>query len=365
MSGKMADMRKKIMEIGPPGRTRRLNLALQGGGAHGAFTWGALDRLLEKNPALAIDGISGTSAGAVNAVAVAAGLMEGGAEGARACLRAVWTAVSRTGAPGSHLAPRLAYAQGAALSDAVTGHGRKMLASNWSPYDLNPLNINPLRDILLALIDFEKLRRASLVELFIAATEMTSGRSRIFRNKDISVEAVLASACLPTLFPAVRIGRFHYWDGTFSANPDLMTLISETGAGDTLLIQIAPDRNPDRPVSNDKIAGNISRLTFNQPLRSQIECIEMCRRAPRIPFLGGRGVRRLGRHRFHLIDGSRHTLKLRAETKARPDWPMIESLRDQGRGMAEDWLGNEFGQVGRRSTTDLYAKYFTEPLPFD
>ena len=357
-------MRAKTGKLELPARSRRLNLALQGGGAHGAFTWGALDRLLE-NPALAIDGISGTSAGAVNAVAVAAGLLEGGAEGARACLRAVWTAVSQTGAPGSHMTPRLAYAQGAAISDAVTGRGRKMLASGWSPYDLNPLNINPLRDILLALIDFEKLRSASPVELFIAATEVTSGRSRIFRNKDISVEAVLASACLPTLFPAVRVGRFHYWDGAFSANPDLTTLIRQTGAGDTLLIQIAPDRNPDRPDSSDKIAANISRLTFNQPLRSQVEKIEMCRRVSRVPIVGGRDAKRLGRHRFHLIDGSRHTVKLRAETKARPDWPMIENLRDQGRAVAEDWLSNDFGQVGRRSTTDLYRKYFTDPLPFD
>jgi NTE family protein len=239
------------------------------------------------------------------------------------------------------------------------------LGNGWSPYDLNPLNINPLREILLANIDFEKLQRESPVKLFIAATEITSGRARIFRTKDISVDAVLASACLPTFSPAVRIGRFHYWDGGFSANPDLLTLISETDAVDTLLVQISPDQDPDRPVSSEKITSNISRLTFNLPLRSQIEKIELCRHIPRIPFLVERSVRRLGRHHFHLVDGSQHTVRLRADSKSRPDWPMIKSLHNEGRAMAVNWTDDHLRSIGKRSTVDLYAKYFTDRIPFN
>ncbi len=344
--------------------SKRLNLALQGGGAHGAFTWGVLDALLEDGR-IAIDGVSGTSAGAVNAVALAAGLMQGGADGARECLHSVWSAVSRTGAPGSKSRAALGLGSAGALSGAVLRHGLRRLGSGWSPYDLNPLDINPLRELLVARIDFEKLQRESPVKLFIAATEVTSGRAKIFRTEQIGVDAVLASACLPTLFPAIKIGRFRYWDGGFSANPDLVTLISEAGAGDTLLVRINPERDPQVPVSADTIAGNIARLTFDQPLRGQIEQIEACRRARRIPFLVDRATRRLGAHRFHLVDASRHTLKLGRDTKVRPDWATITGLRDAGRAEARAWIDADLGSVGRRSSVDLYARTFTDKLPFD
>ena len=343
---------------------KRLNLALQGGGAHGAFTWGAVDALLEQGH-IAFDGVSGTSAGAVNAVALAAGLMDGGPDGARALLADVWSAISRVGAPSSHPGSPLSLSPAAKLSGAFVRHGLERVSSGWSPYDLNPLNINPLRDILLAKIDFEKLRRESPVKLFVAATEVASGRGRIFRTGEISADVVMASACLPNMFPAVRIGRFYYWDGAFSANPDLVTLISETRSDDTLLIQISPDRDPDLPSTNDEISANIGRLTFNQPLRTQIERIELCRRMPRMPFLGASGIRRMGRNRFHLIDGSPHILKLARGSKLRPDWRMIEDLRDKGREDARDWSGRHLRSVGKRASADLYAKYFSDRQPFD
>ncbi len=343
---------------------KRLNLALQGGGAHGAFTWGVIDALLEQG-SVEIEGVSGTSAGAVNAVALAAGLMEGGADGARALLSDIWSAISRSGAPGSHPGSPLAYSTTAKLHGAIVRQGLERMSSDWSPYDLNPLNINPLRDILLAKIDFEKLQRESPVQIFIAATEVASGRGRVFRTSEISADAVMASACLPNLFPAVRIGRFYYWDGAFTANPDLVTLISETVSDDTMLVQISPDRDPGLPSTNDEISANIGRLTFNQPLRTQIERIEMCRRIPRMPFLAGSAVRRMGRHRLHLIDGSSHILKLARGSKLTPDWQMIEGLRDNGQAEAEDWSGRHLRNVGKRATTDLYAKYFSDRQPFD
>ena len=343
------------------GRGKRLNLALQGGGAHGAFTWGVIEALLESTGA-DFDGISGTSAGAVNAVALAAGLMENGREGAQETLYNIWNDISRAGAPASHPASPLAYLPSASITDSFIRLGLNHLGSAWSPYDLNPLNINPLRDILNDHIDFDKLRRMSPVKLFIAATEVSTGAAKIFRTEEISVNAVLASACLPTLFPAIQIDGSSYWDGAFSANPDLISLISETKADDTLLIQINPDRGLDLPTSNEAIAENISRLSFNQPLRNHVERIELCRRTP---IRVGLAARRLGKHRMHLIDGSPHTLKLNAKTKSHPDWRLINKLREQGRAMSTSWIEDYFGSVGKQATIDLYAKFFAHTSPSD
>lgn len=342
-------------------RRKRLNLALQGGGAHGAFTWGVIDALLEHTD-VDFDGVSGTSAGAVNAVALAAGLMEHGRDGARETLYNIWSAISRAGAPVLHPASPLAYFSAPSIADTFVRLGLNHLSSAWSPYDLNPLNINPLRDILTDHIDFDKLRRLSPVKLFIAATEVSSGAAKIFRTEEISVDAVLASACLPKLFQAIEIDGESYWDGGFSANPDLISLISETRVDDTLLTQIIPDRDPDLPVSSEAIAANIARLSFNQPLRSQVERIEHHRQTP-IRF--GLAARRLAKHRMHLIDGSPHTLKLNAATKSHPDWRMITKLREQGYAMATSWSDDYFGSVGKKATVDLYAKYFADKPSVD
>lgn len=345
-------------------RRPKVNLALQGGGAHGALTWGVLDALLERD-ALEIDGISGTSAGAVNAVALAAGLLEGGAEGAREKLDATWRSISKFGSPASYPVGAFADARTLALSSALMERGFRELLKIWSPFDLSPIDINPLKEILEAQIDFERLRQEAPVQLFIAATEVTSGRARIFRNNEVSVEAVMASACLPVLSPAVRVGRFRYWDGGFSANPDLITLIAETSASDTVLVQISPDRNPTLPTSSEDIAASIARLTFNQPLRHHIETLHACRGARPISAIASRSSRRLASQHTHLIDASPLTLSLAEETKGRPDWPLIESLRDEGRAKAQSWIDSSLGCVGRRSSTDLHAKFVTDRIPFD
>ncbi len=337
-------------------RKKRLNLALQGGGAHGAFTWGVLDALLE-HPNIEVDGVSGTSAGAVNAAAFASGLLQGGREGARECLHAVWNDISRAGAPDSHPGHPMAYSPSLMIASTVMRRGLSHLSNAMSPYDLNPLNINPLRDILLDRIDFEALQQDSSVKLFIAATEVASGSARIFRTGEVSVDVVLASACLPTLFAAVEIDGRSYWDGGFSANPDLVTLISESTAGDTVLVQINPDLDPDLPVSSDEIVKNIARLSFNQPLRGNVELLEACRRRPAHI---GRAARRLGRHRMHLIDGSPHTLSLGADTKGNPDWRFINNLRDKGHATATQWMAEHLPNVGKQATVDLYSRYFRE-----
>ena len=251
-------------------RQQRINLALEGGGAHGAFSWGVLDRLLEE-PGLEIGWISGTSAGAVNAVALAAGLAEGNGANARAKLRAVWEAVAKAGVPDlMRFNPWLA---GLSRSQTLA-----QVASLFSPYDFNPLGFDPLRKLLEAHVDFALLRTAPGPELLIAATDVATGRPRLFRRRELIVECVLASACLPTLHHAVSVDGRAYWDGGFSANPDLITLARESPVADTLIVKLNPMIVESLPTSAREISARINHITFNQPMLRDVEVIESIRR---------------------------------------------------------------------------------------
>ncbi len=339
-------------------RPRPINLALQGGGAHGAFTWGVLDRLLDRQD-FDIDGVSGTSAGAVNAVALAAGYLEGGAEGARAKLETIWRAVSASGC-------MLPVARNAAVAGTPAGTRDdspyyvllQALTGIFSPYEFNPLEIDPLRRILDQHIDFKALRRNPPMTLFINATEVSTGRGRVFSGKEITLDAVLASACLPALRHAVKIGREHYWDGAFSANPALLPLIEGCSTRDTLIVRLAPMRLPAVPKKAREIHGHVSRIMFGQPLRKEIELIETGRRTARrgLGLSNGLG-RRLKRHRFHMVDAARYTRKLGHASTLTPDWELLVYLHDSGRKAMTNWLGRNKDAVGRRSTVDLAAKF--------
>ena len=326
-----------------------VNLALQGGGAHGAFTWGVLDRLLE-DETVEIGWVSATSAGAVNAVALASGMAEGGRDGAKAKLRQVWEAVHKAGVP--DLLRMNPFLYSLSRSSAM-----QQMASLLSPYEFNPLGFDPLRRLLVEAIDFDKVR-AGRVELLIAATEVETGRARLFRRKGMTVEAVLASACLPTLHHAVEIDGVAYWDGGFSANPDLVTLALESPVRDTLIVKLAPLGKVGLPTGAREIAGHVNRLTFNAPLLRDVEVIETVRRTTR----GLLGVRRgplsaLARHRFHLVDAGRHTASLSADTKMKPDWGLFTYLHGAGRIEAQKWLARSRAHVGRRSTVDLAERF--------
>jgi NTE family protein len=329
-------------------RQSRINLALQGGGAHGAFTWGVLDRMLE-DETLDIGWISGTSAGAVNAVAVAAGLVEGGRAGARAKLSAVWEAVAKAGVPDLlRFNPFLA---GMSRSGALAN-----MATMFSPYEFNPMGFDPLRRLLEAHIDFAVLRSTTGPELLIAATEVESGITRLFRRGELTVESVLASACLPTVHHAVEIDGEAYWDGGFSANPDMLTLARQSPVGDTLIIQLNALEKPGQPKSTREIAGQVNQITFNQPYVREIEMIE----AIRTMHAGWRRMRgddysRIARHRFHLIDAGRYTAGLSAESKGKPEVQLLLYLRDAGRSEAAKWFERHRPDVGRRATVDLGA----------
>ncbi|MCH9766135.1 MAG: patatin-like phospholipase family protein [Alphaproteobacteria bacterium] len=336
-------------------RKATINLALQGGGAHGAFTWGVLDRLLENND-VSIGWISGASAGAINAVAVADGLAEGGNEAARAKLRAIWEGVYKAGVPDLMRVNPFFFgvAQAAALSHA---------AGLISPYDFNPLGFDPLRQLLTKTIDFERLRYRSPVELLISATDVATGQARLFRRKGLTVEAVLASACLPTLHHAVEIDGRGYWDGGFSANPDLVNLALESRVRDTLIVQLSPVNRNQLPTGAREIAGHVNWMTFNAPLLRDIEIITHMREG-----LAGVGAGRGGKlkillkHRFHLIDGAQHTSKLSDESKLKSDKATLKPLFEKGRKEADLWLKAHRRPIGWRETVNLRAHFLDESI---
>lgn len=337
-------------------RSTKLNLALQGGGAHGAFTWGVLDRLLEEED-ITIGWVSGTSAGAVNAAALAAGLAEGSREAARAKLRQVWEAVHKAGVPDLLRLNPLLY--GLTHPASPMAH----MASLWSPYDFNPLGFDPLKTLLGSTIDFAKIRAESPIELLIAATEIATGRARLFRRHELTVEAVLASACLPTLHRTVEIDGAGYWDGGFSANPDLVTLASESPVHDTLLVQITPLVKQGLPTGVREIAGFVNRLTFNAPLLRDIEVIEMAREGARGRMrsrLGGRTAA-LVSHRFHLVEAGRYTASLSDESKMKPDLGLLTYLHGAGRTQMHKWLAKNRAAIGKQASVDLKARFLTVP----
>jgi NTE family protein len=339
-------------------RNIRLNLALQGGGAHGAFTWGVIDRLLEDEE-LNISWVSATSAGAVNAVAIASGLSEGGKTSARNKLRGVWEAVHKAGVPDLMRLNPFFYALSRTPQLA-------QMASLWSPYEFNPLGFDPLRRLLSESIDFAKLRTSSPIELLIAATEVASGRARIFRRHELTVEAVLASACLPTLHHAVEIDGVAYWDGGFSANPDIKTLAMESPVEDTLIVQLAPMvRTAAGSLTGVReISQHVNRLAFNAPLIREVELIETVRECWQGRIGGPRGkYAKLATHRFHLIEAGRYTSALSPESTMKPEWSMLNYLFGAGRDEADKWLGLHRASIGKRSTVDLKERFLTPQRP--
>jgi len=333
----------------------KINLALQGGGAHGAFTWGVLDRLLEEEN-IDFGWISATSAGAVNAVALASGWSRGGREGARDNLKEVWKAVYDAGVPELlRMNPFLN-----SLSQSPT---LARMAGLWSPYDLNPLGIDPLSHLLDETIDFKNLRNHAPQELLIAATDVATGQPRFFRRKELTLECVLASACLPTIHHAVTIDGRAYWDGGFSANPDIVKLAQESPVGDTLIVQLSPLVKTKVPRGIAEITAYMNQLAFNAPLRRDVELICTIGKQAKRRFGHATGaMSKLANHRFHLIDAGHHTSSLSPQTKIKPDWRLFTYLFDAGRIKTERWLQNNKTKIGHCSSVDLEDHFFRQPF---
>jgi len=324
-----------------------VDLALQGGGSHGAFTWGVLDRLLEETW-LKIVAISGTSAGAMNAAVLADGWTAGGAEGAREALEQYWRRVSRAAAFSPLQRSPLDRLMGRWTLDTSPVYVFTDLMSRlFSPYDI-PVDYNPLRKVLAESIDFERLAR-SPIQLFITATRVRTGRGRIFRNAEITADVLLASACLPTMFRAIEIDGEPYWDGGFAGNPTITPLIRESDAYDTILVQINPTERPEEPRSAAEILNRLNEISFNSPLMKELRMIALLRQAADPG--SGEGAR-WARMRTHRIKSDMLT-KFGSSSKLNAEWQFVSMLRAEGRLAASEFLEHHGEDVGRRTTADL------------
>ncbi len=326
-----------------------VNLALQGGGAHGAFTWGVLDYLLEDGR-VGFEGVSGTSAGAMNAVALAHGLLGGSREKARETLSNFWTAVA-TSIPFDAAVPTTD-GEGFALAPSV----KLMLpwTHYFSPTQFNPLDINPLRDLVSSHFDFERLRAESPLKLFIAATHANSGKLRLFRSPELTAEALLASACLPTLHHPVEIDGEPYWDGGYAANPAVFPLFHECHSADILLVLLSPLRHKTTPRTASEIKNRIQELAFNSNFLREMRMFAHLRASVSQSWPSfGRFERRIARTNFHVVDAEDLMSELPSDTKLAVSLRFFETLKDKGRERARAWLQTHHAHLGKRSSVML------------
>jgi len=325
-----------------------VDLALQGGGSHGAFTWGVLDRLLEE-PWLHIEAISGTSAGAMNAAVLADGWLEGGAEGARNALDRYWQRVSHAAAFSPLQRSPLDRLLGRWTLDTSPAYVGMDLASRLlSPYDINPAGFNPLRRILAESIDFDRLSH-SPIRLFITATSVRTGRGRIFRNGEITPDVLLASACLPTMFAAIEIDGEPYWDGGYAGNPTITPLVRESDAHDTILVQINPPERKEIPRTATEILNRLNEISFNSPLMKELRMIALLRQ---VADPGTGEGARWAQMRTHRIR-SDMLAQFGASSKLNGEWDFVSMLRTEGRRAAGEFLDTSADDLGKRSTADL------------
>ena len=326
-----------------------VTLALQGGGAHGAFTWGVLDRLLEEG--IGIEGISGTSSGAMNAATLACGMLQGGNEHARAQLESFWRKVSQK----SHNIPTYHSVQPRSSNPLSSPlHLLKSLFFQMlSPYFLNPFNINPLKDILEEIVDFSLLHREDALKLYICATNVETNRVKIFENKELCKEALLASACLSMLAQAVKWKGEHYWDGGFMGNPMLEPLIYNCTSRDLIIVQAVTMRRPEVPMTPDQILNRIQEITFNSSFMGEIRNIVNIQKLSEKNFCDQENP--YANLRLHCIQNEPLMADLPPSSKENTRWDFLVRLRDEGRKTADQWLQENLGTVGVASTMDLEA----------
>jgi NTE family protein len=325
-----------------------VDLALQGGGSHGAFTWGVLDRLLEE-PWLKIEAISGTSAGAMNAAVLVSGHMQGGADGARAALDAYWKRVADAAkfsplqrSPIDRLMNRWT------LDTSPAYLAIDLMSRVVSPYSLNPLGLNPIESILRQSVDFAHLAEAP-IKLFITATNVHTGRGRVFRNKEITPDVLLASACLPTMFQAIEIDGEPYWDGGYAGNPTITPLVRESDAHDTILVQINPRERRETPRTASEILNRLNEISFNAPLLKELRMIALLRQAADPG--SGEGAR-WANMRTHRIMTDK-LADFGASSKLNAEGAFLALLKEEGRQSADAFLAEHGDDVGKRSSADL------------
>lgn len=335
---------------------KNVGIALQGGGAHGAFTWGVLDRLLEEE-AIVAEAMCGTSAGALNAVTCAYGLHLGGPAKAKELLEQLWRKVALTGN----------YLFKPGIFDKVYGNGDiynspgymmfNAVSQVLSPYNFNPLNYNPLRDILNDLVDFNELKLYNKKKLFICATNVKTNRAKIFSNQDITVDSVLASACLPLLFQAVEIDGQYYWDGGYMGNPPIFPIIENTSLKDIVLVKINSININSVPTSARDIADRVNEISFNSSLINEMKLIHYRNELLRNGVL--KTDNKTNREIYvHTISGYEALSQLKHSSKMNTSWEFLLELKAKGRVIAEKWLHTDYPEVGVKSTFDVEEHFF-------
>jgi NTE family protein len=335
--------------------TKVLNLALQGGGAHGAFTWGVLDRLLEE-PRLDFEGIVATSAGAMNAAVMTYGLVEGGREGGQKALANFWRRVSHAAAFSPIQPTPLDHLTGnKSLENSPPYIFFDLVTRLMSPYQFNPFDFNPLKQVLNQSMDFETLRTSRCrLKLNVCATNVRTGKVKVFSNDEISCDAIMASACLPFLFRAVEIGEDAYWDGGYMGNPAIFPLIYGCDSPDVLIVHINPMHRPELPRTATEIMNRINEISFNSSLMREMRAIDFVTRLIDTGAVNGMELKRM---LIHSISADDIMLSLGVASKLNADWSFLTDLRDAGRTRASTWLEDNFDRIGKESTVDLHGTY--------
>jgi NTE family protein len=336
----------------PVAGQKKVNLALQGGGSHGAFTWGVLDRLLE-DERLAFDGITATSAGGVNAVVFADGLAAGGRQGAKDLLRAFWKKMSDMTSK-SIIAPSfvdkmnpsfgLEHSPGYVMVD--------MISRFLSPYQLNPFDMNPMRDLLNEVVDFDRVRKQRQVKLFLSATTVRTGKVKVFPNEELTADHVIASACLPFMMRAPEIGGEHYWDGGFMGNPAIFPVIYACESQDVILVHLTPTERKENPTDSRAILNRMQEISFNSSLMREMRAVAFVTKM--IDEGKMTGAKRMF---IHLIEAEDVITKLSGSSKMNAEWKFLTHLFELGRDRADKWIAANFDRVGVETTVDLQAKY--------
>ena len=331
-----------------------VNLALQGGGAHGAFTWGVLDRMLEDDR-VEIEAISGTSAGAMNAVVMADGLMRDGAECARHGLARFWKAVSDASrASPIQRSPIDVFMGNWNLDHSPVYLFLDLFSRVASPYETNPLNINPLQDLLDEFVDFDLVRNCDQMKVFVSATNVETGRVKVFDPHQLTSEMVMASACLPLVFQAVEIDNVPYWDGGYMGNPVLFPFFNACVSNDVVIVQINPIARQGVPTNARDILNRLNEITFNSSLLREFRAIDF---VGRLLDEGKLDPEKYKHVLVHRIEADDEIKPLGASSKLNAEWAFLEHLFDIGRRAADGWLEENFADLGKRSTVDIRAMY--------
>ncbi|MCR9193340.1 MAG: patatin-like phospholipase family protein [Hyphomonas sp.] len=340
----------------PKHKSHSISLALQGGGAHGAFTWGVLERLADE-PGLDIKAITATSAGATNAAAFAAGYARDGAEGAKANLEKLWRTISAKGAPFTAFSWSQSPLTAMPFSPVQMGLALTSIAS---PYEFNPFDFNTLRDALDETVDFEAAR-TSPIDLFLSATNVESGRVKVFSGDEVSRDAVLASACLPQIFRAVEIDGDAYWDGGYMGNPSLFPLIYADAPRDVLMVLLNPISRLGVPRRVPQIMDRLNEISFNASLIGELRAIAFVQKLLDEGMLKEPLINKYRRLNIHAIRGGQVLRDLSLQTKYDTSWTFLTGLRDQGRTEADSWLSACAHQIGTgESSIDLRQEFLED-----